>query len=47
MAEYKITKEDGVWKAIVWIGGAGTSITVIGCNFQWLLNILATVFGCK
>lgn len=46
MAKYKIYKENGIWRAIVAVG-SGATITVIATNFQWLLNILATVFGIK
>jgi hypothetical protein len=46
MAEYKVTKEGGIWKAVVWCGGAG-AITLIGTNLNWILQMLASVFGIK
>jgi hypothetical protein len=47
MTEYKITKEGGIWKAVVWIGGSAGTLTLIGTNLSWILQQLATLFGFK
>lgn len=47
MTEYKITKEGGIWKAVVWIGGGAGTIALIGTNLSWILQMLASLFGIK
>lgn len=47
MTEYKITKEGGIWKAVVWIGGSAGTLCLIGTKLDWILQMLATLFGIK